>query len=420
MVNVDYSFPSDWETKTLYELSDGGFQNGLFYEVDRKDKGIPIINVGNLYGDVPIENRELALFDATSEEIEAFGVNSGDIFFTRSSIVPSGIAMCNAYLSTNDISVVFDSHVIRFSVDKKQVNPVFLTLQCRMPYSREHLVGRAKTATMTTIDQKGIGSCPIHMPKLIEQEKIVKVLMSFNSYIANLTELIEKKKAIRDGALEDLMSGRTRLAGFGDAWITVPFSEYFTLLKNNTYARDLLSEHGTIGNIHYGDILVKYGNVVTDNDEIPRLKDRVPFSEKWLLQKNDILIADTAEDDTVGKAIQIGPISFPAVGGLHTIVCRPNWETAPSFLGYYINSKVFHDQLLPHITGIKVSSISKKAIRTTEVQIPSDIKEQKAIADVLTVMDNEIKDLEDERGKMFQIREGTMDDLLTGRVRLTV
>ncbi len=151
-----------------------------------------------------------------------------------------------------------------------------------------------------------------------------------------------------------------------------------------------------------------------------KLTTVIPYSEKWLLQEKDVLIADTAEDETVGKAIQIGNISYPLVGGLHTIVCRPNSETAPSFLAYYINSKAFHDQLLPHITGIKVSSISKKAIKATELRIPSEIEEQQAIANVLTAMDDEIKAIEDERDKMIQIREGAMDDLLTGRVRLSV
>ena len=87
-------------------------------------------------------------------------------------------------------------------------------------------------------------------------------------------------------------------------------------------------------------------------------------------------------------------------------------------MGYYINSRAFHDQLLPHITGIKVSSVSKKSIKTTDLCIPSDTKEQAAIADVLLAMDKEIDGLEEEREKIIQIREGAMDDLLTGRVRL--
>ena len=284
---------------------------------------------------------------------------------------------------------------------------------------QEQVRGRSN-ATINQITKKDFKSITVTMPDEPEQKAIVGVLSSFDSYISDLAELIEKKKAIRDGALEDLLSGRTRLGGYNTKWVTIPFGEYFALLKNNTYAREMLSVHGEIGNIHYGDILVKYANVVSEKDEIPRLKDEVPFSENWLLQENDVLIADTAEDETVGKAIQLGKLSFPVVGGLHTIVCRPNTQTAPGFLGYYINSKAYHDQLLPHITGIKVSSISKKSIKTTEVRIPSDIQEQKAIADVLTAMDNEIKDLEDERNKMIQIREGAMDDLLTGRVRLTV
>ena len=133
-----------------------------------------------------------------------------------------------------------------------------------------------------------------------------------------------------------------------------------------------------------------------------------------------MVIADTAEDETVGKAIQIGDISFPLVGGLHTIVCRPLMETAPGFLGYYINSRAYHDQLLPHITGIKVSSVSKKSIKLTEIRIPGDVKEQEAIAETLAAMDAEIASLTIEREKMIQIREGAMNDLLTGRVRLSL
>ena len=218
-------------------------------------------------------------------------------------------------------------------------------------------------SSVDSVRRAMIAKMEIPLPSMDEQKAIVKVLSDFDIHIANLAELIEKKKGIRDGALEDLVSGRTRLQGYQRDWVTVPFNEYFSLLGNNTYAREQLSEHGTIGNIHYGDILVKYGNVVSEIDKIPRLKDGVPFSEKWLLLEKDVLIADTAEDETVGKAIQIGKISYPVVGGLHTIVCRPNMKTASGFLGYYINSKSFHDQLLPHITGPEFERFSVKKRR---------------------------------------------------------
>jgi type I restriction enzyme S subunit len=85
-----------------------------------------------------------------------------------------------------------------------------------------------------------------------------------------------------------------------------------------------------------------------------------------------------------------------------------------------MNSSLYHDQLYPYITGIKVSSVSKKSFGETELCIPVEVEEQEAIVSVLKEMDEEIETLEIERDKMIQIREGAMDDLLTGRVRLSV
>lgn len=260
----------------------------------------------------------------------------------------------------------------------------------------------------------------IHLPSVPEQNRIVEALSSFDTYIDNLTELIEKKQNIREGALEDLVSGRTRLDGFNDSWIEYIFDDFFTLLSNNTLSRDKLSNSGRIGNIHYGDVLIKYQSCVTNADKIPFIRENIDTKSFRLLQAGDVVIADTAEDETVGKAIQICSVSIPVVGGLHTIVCRPNYNTALGYLGYYINSKCYHDQLYPHITGIKVSSISKKAIKTTFLKIPSSIDEQKEIVHIIASMDEEINELKKQRDKIIQIREGAMDDLLTGRVRLKV
>lgn len=265
-----------------------------------------------------------------------------------------------------------------------------------------------------------VSKISIILPPLPEQKAIASVLSDFDEHIDNLTELIEKKKAIRDGALEDLVSGRTRLDGFNGEWKSISFSQYFTLLPTNTYSREQLSDSGEIGNIHYGDVLIKYGCVLSQNDYIPRLIDTSKVTVKQYLNKNDVIIADTAEDETVGKAVQIGELNIPLISGLHTIACRPNYQTAGGFLGYYINSNCYHDQLLPYITGIKVSSISKKSIGETELYIPVDPKEQQAIAEVLTAMDEEIESLKIEKEKMIHIKEGAMDDLLTGRVRLKV
>ena len=100
------------------------------------------------------------------------------------------------------------------------------------------------------------------------------------------------------------------------------------------------------------------------------------------------------------------------------MACRPNYETAPRFLGYYINSNGYQNQLYQYITGIKVSSISKTSFKKTKLHIPKKIEEQKAIAEILTAMDEEINSLTAEREKIISIREGAMEELLTGKIRL--
>ena len=98
-----------------------------------------------------------------------------------------------------------------------------------------------------------------------------------------------------------------------------------------------------------------------------------------LLTDGDVIIADTAEDEAVGKCCELrGSGNKHIVSGLHTMACRPRFEFASGYLGYYLNSTAFHDQLLPLMQGIKVISVSKTAIGDTSARYPS-FSEQAAI-----------------------------------------
>ena len=202
-------------------------------------------------------------------------------------------------------------------------------------------------------------------------------------------------------------------------WKTYPFTKLFKLIPNNTLSRDKLGAFGSIGNIHYGDVLIKYGDTISDKDSIPRVREDIGFVANNLLQKNDVIIADTAEDETVGKVTQVGDVSIQLVGGLHTVVCRPSVETADGYLGCYMNSRYYHDQLLPYIVGIKVSSVSKKSLNETELTIPSDIYEQREIIKVFREMDEHIANLIFLIEKKRNIREGALEDLISGNTRIS-
>lgn len=205
---------------------------------------------------------------------------------------------------------------------------------------------------------------------------------------------------------------------YPEDWKTYSFRDFFKLIPNNTLSRDKLNTSGDVGDIHYGDVLIKYGDTITDKDSIPRVRGDIGFVANNLLQKNDVVLADTAEDETVGKVSQIGDVSIPLVGGLHTVVCRPIEETADGYLGCYMNSKYYHDQLLPYITGIKVSSVSKKSLGETELIIPADISEQRDIIQEFHCMDTHILGLSELIDKKKNIKEGALHDLISGKTSL--
>ena len=183
------------------------------------------------------------------------------------------------------------------------------------------------------------------------------------------------------------------LGSFAVSWEQRKFDEVFDCtIPNNTLSRaELNYESGSVRNIHYGDILIKYGSVVdVQNDEIPFATGKSSDDFKGaLLKDGDIIIADTAEDETTGKACEIGNSQgLDVVSGLHTMVCRPHNKMALGYLGYYLNSDAYHHQLLPLMQGIKVLSLSRTNVQKTMVCYPKSKTEQQLIADYFRHLDN--------------------------------
>src|SRR5712692_10427023 len=153
--------PEDWEIQRLSALIVLPIQNGVFNAPTKKGRGCKLINVGDLYSAIPIDSRSLELFDASKDELSRFGVTYGDIFFTRSSLTPDGIAHCNVYSKKEKEDVVFDCHLIRIRANTNKVDPFFLFRYCSTSLARKYLITHAKTTTMTTIDQGVIANLPI-------------------------------------------------------------------------------------------------------------------------------------------------------------------------------------------------------------------------------------------------------------------
>ena len=169
------------------------------------------------------------------------------------------------------------------------------------------------------------------------------------------------------------------------AWEQREFKNLFKILPNNTLSRAELSfEKGIVKNLHYGDILIKFNEILDSCDKkIPFISREMNFEKikNAILKNGDVVIADAAEDEAVGKCTEIFNISQneQIISGLHTIPCRPNIDFAQGFLGYYMNSNSYHSQLVPLMQGIKVLSLSKSSLQDTLITFPRTKKEQARI-----------------------------------------
>ena len=186
---------------------------------------------------------------------------------------------------------------------------------------------------------------------------------------------------------------KIRFKGFTDAWELRKLSLSFDILQNNTLSRSELSiENGAARNVHYGDILVKYGEVLDlKTEELPFIQSSqtVDKLKGSFLQNGDIIMADTAEDETAGKCTEIANLdNMNVLAGLHTIPLRPKQKYAVGYLGYYMNSGSFHDKLLPLMQGTKVTSISQSALQGMSILRPADLEEQRQIGTYFRTLDH--------------------------------
>ena len=221
----------------------------------------------------------------------------------------------------------------------------------------------------------------VAFPRQLDEEEHIG---AFFKHLDNLITLHQKK------------CFEWKKSGFSSAsisWEQRKFGEVFMSLQNNTLSRaELNDEFGIAQNIHYGDVLIKYDDVLDVSKEPLSYIEKQSIADKFktsYLQNGDVIIADTAEDETVGKCTEIeGLTDQKVISGLHTMPVRPNRKFAAGFLGFYLNSAAYHDQLKPLMQGIKVTSISKGAMQDTVVKFPLDLKEQEQIGMYFSGLDH--------------------------------
>jgi len=408
------TYPSDWVVVELGTKCTITSSKRVF-EREWAKSGIPFLRTRDIASILAGEEQKDKLFISEKtyqEKVASSGEpQKGDLLVTGVGTI--GLP----YLIDTDDKIYFKDGNILWIKKSESFDPSFLYTMFLSKEIKTQIVDNSGFTTVGTFTIKNAKKLSMPMPSVPEQEQIAQTLSCFDTYIDDLSELIEKKKGIRDGALEDLIGQKTRLEGFRNSWERVSFNQVIVPkarigwqgLKKNEYLRSGYSY--LIGGTDFYHGTVSVNNISFVSQERYEMDANIQVSE------NDVLVT---KDGTIGKVAMVPKLNKPATLNSGVFVFRTNGRLLPVFLYRVLSSSVFKEFIDTLSAGSTIKHLYQKDLKNFEFDIPTDINEQQAIASVLTAMDVEIEALEAERDKMMQIREGAMDDLLTGRVRLSV
>ena len=408
------------KASTENALSTGPFGSSIgsqFFE----DRGVPVIRGSNLANDgrtYLIDDGLIFVSEAKATEFRRSAVFQGDLIFTCwGTINQVGLVSDRAAYPRYIIS----NKQMKLTPDPKKADSAFLFYLFSGSDLQRQIKNQSIGSSVPGFNLGRLRALRFRVPALHEQKAIAKALSDADALIESLEQLLTKKRQIKNGAMQELLTGKKRLPGFREAWELRTFGVIFEYCPTATNSRSDLLPEGDTFYVHYGDIHTRFHNHLDFGVVKPPQIDRSRCSNAALLKNGDWVMADASEDhEGVGKAVEIQGLDtdMAAVAGLHTLLLREKKPTfSPGFKGHLGNSRSLHQQLRRVATGMKVFGVSKAALKEIELPVPSP-QEQGAIAAILSDMDTEIAALEAKLSKARQIKQGMMQELLTGRTRL--
>lgn len=402
------TYPKDWDVVALGTKCDITSSKRVF-EREWTKSGIPFLRTRDIASFHSGEEQKDKLFISENTYLEKVA-SSGEPH--KGDLLVTGVGTIGLpYLIDTDNRIYFKDGNILWIKKSNSFVPQWLYLQFLSKEIQKQITDNSGFTTVGTFTIQNAKKLSIPKPSVSEQTAIAETLSTFDTYINDLASLIEKKRGIRDGALEDLIHGRTRLDGFNDEWNETTIGSCADILQGGT---------PSTANTNYwnGDIvwvtpseITKLKGMFIGDSERKISKSGLQNSSAQILPVGAILLCSRA---TIGE-LAIAEKPMATNQGFKNLVCRDGIDNI--FMAYLLLT--LKEVLISKAIGTTFLEISKTALEKIKIEIPK-FCEQQVIAKVLTEMDEEISALEAERDKMIKIREGAMDDLLTGRVRLSV
>lgn len=393
--------PEDWEVKPLCSVA--AYTNGKAHEGCISDLGKYIV----------VNSK----FISTNGEVSKYSdycfspASNGEILMVMSD-VPNGRAIARCFYVDRDNLYTVNQRICALRPFQTDGRLLFYKLD-RNPFYLSFDDG----VKQTNLRKEDVLSCLLALPPTkAEQTAIAAALSDADALIQSLEKLIAKKRNIKQGAMQELLKPK-------EGWVVKKLGEIFSFSGGYTASREQLSDDGYCY-LHYGDIhgaTNTFIDVKSDYAEIPKLQ--IPLkkvSPRSLLNEGDIVFVDASEDDegTSRHIVVKNPDGAPYISGLHTIVAKSKDNAVNNdYKRYCFQSAYIKCQFKFYAVGTKVSGISKTNIAKIEISLPA-LDEQTRIATILSDMDAEISALETKLAKYKQIKQGMMQELLTGKTRL--
>ena len=339
-----------------------------------------------------------------------FLLRPGNLVFAR-----TGASVGKSYLyDRRDGPLVFAGFLVRVTPNPARLRPTFLAYYVRTRRYWDWIANNSARTGQPGINANEYASLPVPVAPLPEQRAIAAVLSDVDELIESLEALIAKKRAIKQAATQELLIGSTRLPGFGGQWETKRVGDLGTFTKGKSIRRADLRETG-VPCIRYGELYTRYESYV----DKPLSKVTQDIADTALrIRRGDLMFAASGETaDEIGVCLAyVG--TEPAYAGGDIIVLRASGQDAV-FLAHLLNTPVIARQKARMAQGDAVVHIRADHLAQIELALPP-LPEQRAIATVLSDMDSEIVALEQRLDKTRAIKEGMMQQLLTGSIRLPI
>lgn len=407
-------FPENWSVckieSIISDISMGPFGSDIkvsnFVSV-----GIPVLSGENV--------KSVALVDSFSNFVTATKAKSlkkavarrGDIVVTH-----RGTLGQISYIPENSI---FDRYVVSQSQFRVRFNdgiadPCWIVLYFHSNQGAKNLLeGKGHTGVPAIAQPtKTFRQLSIPLPPIAEQRATATAVSDVDTLLTSLDKLIAKKRAVKAAATQQLLTGKKRLPGFSGEWKVKRLGELGRFLKGSGVTRDD-SQSGPFACVRYGEIYTLHHNYIRNFNSW--ISGEVA-SSATRLERGDLLFAGSGETkEEIGKCVAFVDERVAYAGG-DIVILRPRGVDS-LFLGYALNTTEVNRQKASFGQGDAVVHISAAALSRVVLTMPC-IEEQTAISKVLTDMDSEIAALEARREKTKAIKQGMMQELLTGRTRL--